>query len=66
MGRILVIFQVLMVMTIKVDVLWDAAPFRLCRLTDVSLNVVDKFSTLLLRIREVPCLNLGPETGYPD
>jgi hypothetical protein len=66
MGRILVIFRVLTVMTMKADILWDAAPFSLCRLTDVSLNVVDEFSTLLLRIRDVPCLNLGPETGYPD
>jgi hypothetical protein len=29
-------------------------------------NVVVKWLTLLLRNREVPSLNLGQETGYPD
>jgi hypothetical protein len=29
-------------------------------------NVVVEYFPLLLRIREVPDSNLGPETGYPD
>jgi hypothetical protein len=29
-------------------------------------NVVVEWLTLLLRIREVPGSNLGPDTGYPD
>jgi hypothetical protein len=29
-------------------------------------NFVVEWLTLLLRIREVPRSNLGPETGYPD
>jgi hypothetical protein len=29
-------------------------------------NVVIEWLTLLLRIREVPISNVGPETGYPD
>jgi len=29
-------------------------------------NVVIEWLTILLRIREVPGSNLGPETGYPD
>jgi hypothetical protein len=28
-------------------------------------NVVAEWSTLLLRIREIPGSNLGPQTGYP-
>jgi hypothetical protein len=31
-----------------------------------SKNVVVEWITLLFRIREVPCSNLGPETGYPE
>jgi hypothetical protein len=31
-----------------------------------SPNVVLERLALLLRIREVPGLNFGPETGYPD
>jgi hypothetical protein len=29
-------------------------------------NVVVEWPTILLRVREVPGSNLGPETGYPD
>jgi hypothetical protein len=32
----------------------------------VSPNVVVEWLAFLLRIREVPGSNLGPETGYPD
>jgi hypothetical protein len=37
-----------------------------CAVTIVTLNVVVECSTLLLRIRKVPGLNVGPETGYPE
>jgi hypothetical protein len=32
----------------------------------LKLNDVVKQLTLLLRIRDIPGSNLGPETGYPD
>jgi predicted Zn-dependent protease len=35
-------------------------------LNNISPNVVVELLTLLLRIREFPSSNLGPETGYPD
>jgi hypothetical protein len=35
-------------------------------LATLSSNVVVEWLTLLLHIPEVPDLNLGPETGYPN
>jgi hypothetical protein len=32
----------------------------------VILNMAVEWLALLLRIREFPGSNLGPETGYPD
>jgi hypothetical protein len=32
----------------------------------IEPNVVVEWLTFLLRIREVPGSNLGPELGYPD
>jgi hypothetical protein len=41
---------------------------ELMKETDINLglNVVIEWLAFLLRIREVPGSNLGPETGYPD
>jgi hypothetical protein len=37
-----------------------------CPLQYQGSNVVVKWLTLLLRIREIQSSNLGTETGYPD
>jgi hypothetical protein len=37
-----------------------------CAQEPVTPNIVVEFSTLLLRIREVPSSNLGLNTGYPN
>jgi hypothetical protein len=34
--------------------------------TLLEINIMIKWSTVLLPIREVPGSNLGPETGYHD
>jgi hypothetical protein len=36
------------------------------KVVEIRPNVMVEWLALLLRIREVPGSNLGPETGYPD
>jgi hypothetical protein len=66
----------------KMTIFWDIAPYSIkvdrrfrgaCCLhyhSDdgdyTAPNVVVEWLSLLLRIREVPISNFGPETGYPD
>jgi hypothetical protein len=40
--------------------------FTVVKTSNLVSNVVVKWLTLVLRIRDVPGSNLGPETGYPD